>query len=100
MSSTYSAGLEVFPLALSGRGCEPSPSVRLTPTASASCDDTGQMSLFSEMSERLQPMFWPTIRSTDGERGGRGDLIQAIRGNPNNHYKLTSSAAAFPASPS
>jgi hypothetical protein len=31
---------------------------------------------------------WPTVRSTDGERGGRGDLIQAIRGNPNSHYKL------------
>ena len=31
---------------------------------------------------------WPTIRSTDGERGGRGDLIQAIRGNPNSHYKM------------
>jgi DNA (cytosine-5)-methyltransferase 1 len=27
------------------------------------------------------------VRSTDGERGGRGDLIQAIRGNPNSHYK-------------
>jgi len=24
---------------------------------------------------------WPTIRSTDGERGGRGDLLQAVRGN-------------------
>lgn len=32
--------------------------------------------------------LWPTIRSSDGERGGRGDLIQAIRGNPNSHYKL------------
>lgn len=31
--------------------------------------------------------LWPTIRSTDGDRGGRGDLIQAIRGNPNSHYK-------------
>jgi hypothetical protein len=31
---------------------------------------------------------WPTIRSTDGDRGGRGDLIQAIRGNENSHYKL------------
>ena len=30
---------------------------------------------------------WPTVRSSDGERGGRGDLIQAIRGNPNSHYK-------------
>jgi len=31
---------------------------------------------------------WPTIRSTDGERGGRGDLIQAVRGNENSHYRL------------
>src|SRR3990167_5231645 len=30
----------------------------------------------------------PTPRSTDGDRGGRGDLIQAVRGNPNSHYKL------------
>lgn len=34
--------------------------------------------------------LWPTIRSTDGDRGGRGDLIQAVRGNPNKHYKLWS----------
>lgn len=33
-------------------------------------------------------MRWPTPRSTDGERGGRGDLIQAVRGNPNSHYRL------------
>jgi hypothetical protein len=32
--------------------------------------------------------LWPTIRSSDGERGGRGDLIQAIRGNPNSHYRM------------
>lgn len=31
---------------------------------------------------------WPTIRSTDADRGGRGDLIQAIRGNPNSHYRM------------
>jgi len=30
----------------------------------------------------------PTLRRTDGERGGRGDLIQALRGNPNSHYKI------------
>lgn len=30
----------------------------------------------------------PTIRAADGERGGRGDLIQAIRGNENTHDKL------------
>lgn len=32
--------------------------------------------------------LWPTIRSSDGERGGRGDLIQAVRGNENSHYKM------------
>lgn len=32
--------------------------------------------------------LWPTIRATDADRGGRGDLIQAIRGNPNSHYTL------------
>jgi hypothetical protein len=32
--------------------------------------------------------LWPTIRAADGERGGRGDLIQPIRGNPNSHYKM------------
>jgi hypothetical protein len=32
--------------------------------------------------------LWPTIRASDGERGGRGDLIQAARGNENKHFKL------------
>ena len=31
--------------------------------------------------------LWPTVRSTDGDRGGRGDLIQAVRGNENSHFK-------------
>jgi hypothetical protein len=31
-------------------------------------------------------LWLPTVRSTDGERGGPGDLIQAVRGNPNRHY--------------
>lgn len=35
-----------------------------------------------------QVRMMPTLRKTDGERGGRGDLIQAVRGNPNSHYKL------------
>ena len=30
----------------------------------------------------------PTPKSIDGERGGRGDLIQMVRGNANKHYKL------------
>jgi hypothetical protein len=50
-----------------------------------------------ELSARTMPVhlisgtesgLWPTIRSTDGERGGRGDLIQSVRGNPNSHYVL------------
>jgi len=31
---------------------------------------------------------WPTIRAQDGERGGRGDLIQAVRGNENSHFRM------------
>jgi hypothetical protein len=31
---------------------------------------------------------WPTPRHSDADRGGRGDLIQAVRGNPNSHFKL------------
>jgi hypothetical protein len=38
--------------------------------------------------EAKRSAMWPTIRAADGERGGRGDLIQAIRGNENSHYKL------------
>ena len=30
----------------------------------------------------------PSPRETDADRGGRGDLIQAIRGNPNKHFTM------------
>ncbi len=30
----------------------------------------------------------PTPKATDADRGGRGDLIQAVRGNPNKHFKM------------
>ena len=36
----------------------------------------------------IESGYWPTIRSTDGDKGGRGDLIQAVRGNPNSHYRF------------
>lgn len=39
-------------------------------------------------SESASSSWLPTPGATDGERGGRGDLIQAVRGNPNKHYKL------------
>lgn len=32
--------------------------------------------------------LWPTPRRTDADRGGRGDLIQAVRGNSNSHFKM------------
>lgn len=32
--------------------------------------------------------LWPTPRRTDADRGGRGDLIQAVRGNTNSHFKM------------
>lgn len=30
----------------------------------------------------------PTARASDADRGGRGDLIQALRGNPNKHFTM------------
>jgi hypothetical protein len=38
--------------------------------------------------------FWPTIRARDAERGGRGDLIQAVRGNQSKHFKFWPTPAA------
>jgi hypothetical protein len=32
--------------------------------------------------------LWPTPRATDADRGGRGDLLQAVRGNQNSHFKM------------
>lgn len=37
---------------------------------------------------------WPTIRSSDADRGGRGDLIQAARGNENSHFRMWPTARA------
>ena len=30
----------------------------------------------------------PTLRATDGERGGRGDLLAIVRGRPNKHCRM------------
>jgi hypothetical protein len=32
--------------------------------------------------------LWPTPKASDGERGGRGDLIAIVRGKPNSHSGL------------
>ena len=47
------------------------------------------------LSTMARRAMWPTVRASDGERGGRGDLIQAIRGNENKHYKLWPTPQAY-----
>ena len=39
------------------------------------------------MVKAIEREMWPTPRATDADRGGRGDLIQAVRGNENSHFK-------------
>ncbi len=39
--------------------------------------------------------YLPTTRHSDAARGGRGDLIQALSGNPNKHYLPTASATEY-----
>jgi len=61
MSSTSSQELVASASASSGPACEPSRSARSIPTAAPSLPGTGQLSLFSEMSENLPPQaLWPT----------------------------------------
>ena len=43
---------------------------------------------------------WPGCRATDADRGGRGDLIQAARGNTNNHFKAVKAQWLTPKRPS
>ena len=47
-----------------------------------------EQSIPAHLTNESESGSWPTIRSTDGERGGRGDLIQAVRGNQNSHFRL------------
>src|SRR3990167_9541060 len=59
-----------------------------TPKASAAGPDFAKLDRSKTgISLQTAVAMYPTPRSTDGERGGRGDLIQAVRGNPNSHYK-------------
>jgi hypothetical protein len=46
------------------------------------------------MVKAVERELWPTPRATDADRGGRGDLIQAVRGNPNSHYKWPTPTAS------
>ena len=53
----------------------------------------------NELGRAVNQSLWPTIRSTDGDRGGRGDLIQAVRGNPNKHYRMWPTPKGSPSGP-
>jgi len=99
MSLIFSQELAASVSALNEPECEPSPSAKSTPTAGASSPGTGQMSLFTTTCEPLPQPLWASPKATDAERGGRGDLIQQVRGNnsPTNHYRSMSSAAGSPA---
>lgn len=39
-------------------------------------------------------LMLPTPRTSDADRGGRGDLIQAVRGNENSHYRMWATPVA------
>ena len=64
-----------------------------TPTAQDAANDGGP----SQMERNSLPLNaavkLPTPRATDADRGGRGDLIQAVRGNRNPHFWRTLSAS-------
>jgi hypothetical protein len=47
-----------------------------------------QLAPWTPSTDETASGLWPTVRASDGERGGRGDLIQACRGNENKHFKL------------
>jgi len=78
MSSTSSPESAAFPSGSNEPECKPSPSVNPTPSVSASCDDTGQMSLFSTTCEPSPPRYFPTpdagtSLTGHGRRGGNPD---------------------------
>ena len=69
--------------------------VKMFPTPSATEYGTNQGGgmgrtgpVRSSLGTMARKGLWPTPRLSDAERGGRGDLIQAVRGNPNKHYLM------------
>lgn len=47
----------------------------------------------------VQRYMLPTPRKSDAERGGRGDLLQAVRGNRNKHFKMLPTPTASTGGP-
>ena len=62
-----------------------------TATAYGSCQGGSSGRIGQRNRPSLQTMaqkgIFPTPRKSDAERGGRGDLIQVVRGNKNHHFK-------------
>jgi hypothetical protein len=85
----------VYPLPpLAPRTDEIGCSLLPTPTDASKGGGSSRSGARRDETPTLQGMarkgLWPTIRATDGERGGRGDLLQAIRMNPSptGRYRL------------
>jgi hypothetical protein len=102
MSAACSAGSEASTSASSEPVCELCGSASRTPSVSESSLSTGPE---SRVIPTCAPL-WASPKATDADRGGRGDLIQQVRGNSNPHFKQgcrcrchtsMSSAAASPA---
>lgn len=59
-----------------------------TPKASSAGPDFAKLERSKTgISLQTAVALYPTPRSTDGDRGGRGDLLQMVRGNSNQHFK-------------
>ena len=102
MSGRSSPASEGSTSASSEQVCALCGSASRTNTDAESSLDTGPE---SRVTQTCAPL-WASPKATDADRGGRGDLIQQVRGNQNPHFgkgcrcrchTSMSSAAAFPA---
>lgn len=65
--------------------CEPSqPETRQVGGQATRSGESGR----ATQSDSTTRSTMPTLRATDADRGGRGDLIQCLRGNENQHFKM------------
>jgi len=60
----------------------------LWPTPTAADAYTGRETYARGNPSLSGAVRWPTPRTSDAERGGRGDLIQAVSGNENGHFRM------------
>lgn len=76
------------PISVNGSGYWSTPTRRDYRSKSCSLENVKKRNAETRGKTLLWKIMYPTVRASDGERGGRGDLIQALRGNPNSHYKM------------